>query len=443
MGWRSRMLASFPLQADAPDFGRTTRCCCRRSGCSRDLRHPQRLSSWLRHETKASDSTARRARRATGRTGEDNRVPQLASTRRCLTSPTAASRRRSPMPTGWRSSTSGGPIRAFDRRMPAFGDALTERQIQQTIDYIRGLCRIDPWPRGELNLPRALLTEKAFPENEAVLSTTILGGDSAAVENELLYEQRLGPRSQFEVAVPVALQTGRHRKLAARPWGRSLRLQARPVSLAALRHDRQRRNRGCSSHGQGEPGPRNRHDGVRAVRRHRPGASIRRVRAVSGRRRDPLESRARQIASLLAHGDRQELHAGRFGRSWSPMIEIVGAQGPRRRRARAVGCRPADAGDAQPAATHHDQCRRTHSAHRSARPRRPGPDLPSLGLVRWRPVRWLAVTPDAPSIGGLARLAPSRALGRRQSHGRACRRLRPRRRRISRPPKTASRVTTA
>jgi mono/diheme cytochrome c family protein len=101
---------------------------------------------------------------------------------------------------------SGGPIRAFDRRMPAFGDALSEHQIRQTILYVRRLCSDRAWPRGELNLPRPLVTEKAFPENEAVLTSTIVSGDSAAVESELLYERRLGARSQFEIAVPVALQ---------------------------------------------------------------------------------------------------------------------------------------------------------------------------------------------------------------------------------------------
>ena len=100
----------------------------------------------------------------------------------------------------------GGPIRAFDRKMPAFGEALSAEQIQRTITYIRSLCSERSWPRGELNLPRPLLTEKAFPENETVLSTTIVGGDSAAVDNTLLYERRLGARSQFEIAVPVALQ---------------------------------------------------------------------------------------------------------------------------------------------------------------------------------------------------------------------------------------------
>jgi hypothetical protein len=90
--------------------------------------------------------------------------------------------------------------------MPAFGEVLSDEQIQRTIDYVRGLCADRAWPRGEMNLPRALVTEKAFPENETVLTTVVAGGDDATFENVLLYEQRLGARSQFEVAVPLALQ---------------------------------------------------------------------------------------------------------------------------------------------------------------------------------------------------------------------------------------------
>jgi mono/diheme cytochrome c family protein len=100
----------------------------------------------------------------------------------------------------------GGPVRAFDRRMPAFGEVLTDVQIQQTIAYVRSFCTDRTWPRGELNLPRPLVTEKAFPENETVFSTTITRGDSAAVETEVLYERRLGARTQLEAAVPVAIQ---------------------------------------------------------------------------------------------------------------------------------------------------------------------------------------------------------------------------------------------
>jgi mono/diheme cytochrome c family protein len=105
-------------------------------------------------------------------------------------------------------SHDGGPARAFDRRMPAFGGALSIEQIQQTIDYMRGFCPSAAWPHGNLNLPRALVTEKAFPENEFVLTTTIASTGAGHVGNELLYEQRLGARSQYEVVVPLLVQEG-------------------------------------------------------------------------------------------------------------------------------------------------------------------------------------------------------------------------------------------
>ena len=100
----------------------------------------------------------------------------------------------------------GGPARAFDRRMPAFGEALSEAELQQILDYVRGLCTNPAWPRGELNLPRALVTEKAFPENEAVLTTTVAVSGARGVGNEFLYERRVGPRSQFEIVVPLLVE---------------------------------------------------------------------------------------------------------------------------------------------------------------------------------------------------------------------------------------------
>src|SRR5438034_1333118 len=60
----------------------------------------------------------------------------------------------------------GGHARGFSRIMPAFGDALTPEQIDALVQYLRRFCRDRSWPRGELNLPRPLATEKAFPEDE-------------------------------------------------------------------------------------------------------------------------------------------------------------------------------------------------------------------------------------------------------------------------------------
>ena len=50
------------------------------------------------------------------------------------------------------------------------------------------------------------MTEKAFPENEAVVTTTVDGTDS--VGNVFVYEHRIGARSQYEVVVPFNLQKG-------------------------------------------------------------------------------------------------------------------------------------------------------------------------------------------------------------------------------------------
>jgi hypothetical protein len=97
----------------------------------------------------------------------------------------------------------GGPVRALDRTMPAFGEALSREQIQSVIDHLRGFCTNPAWPHGDLNLPRPLVTEKAFPENEAFTRIAVPTPDF--VETRVVYERRVGPRSQFELAVPFNL----------------------------------------------------------------------------------------------------------------------------------------------------------------------------------------------------------------------------------------------
>ncbi len=100
----------------------------------------------------------------------------------------------------------GGPIRALDQKMPAFADLLTDDEIDRVIDFVRGFCVEPDWPRGDLNFPRALFTEKAYPENEAVLTTTMASHPSGSVTNDFLYERRLGKRAQYEINVPFSLQ---------------------------------------------------------------------------------------------------------------------------------------------------------------------------------------------------------------------------------------------
>ncbi len=96
----------------------------------------------------------------------------------------------------------GGPSRGFSENMPAFQRALTVEQVQEAVNHIRSFCTDSRWPRGELNLPRALVTGKAFPEDEAVITTLIDTESPGAVFNKLVYEQRFGPRNQWEIVVP-------------------------------------------------------------------------------------------------------------------------------------------------------------------------------------------------------------------------------------------------
>lgn len=96
----------------------------------------------------------------------------------------------------------GGPVRAFSEIMPSFEEALTSEQIDLVIGYVRGFCTERGWPRGELNFPRPLVTEKAFPEDELVLTTAINSRRAPAVSHQILYEQRFGARNQIELSVP-------------------------------------------------------------------------------------------------------------------------------------------------------------------------------------------------------------------------------------------------
>ncbi|MCE2423059.1 MAG: c-type cytochrome [Gemmatimonadetes bacterium] len=96
----------------------------------------------------------------------------------------------------------GGPVRGFSEMMPAFRGALTVDQLGRVMEHIRTMCTDDNWPRGELNLPRALLTEKAYPEDEWVVEAAAHTDDSEAFTGTYVYERRFGPRSQVEITIP-------------------------------------------------------------------------------------------------------------------------------------------------------------------------------------------------------------------------------------------------
>lgn len=97
----------------------------------------------------------------------------------------------------------GGPVRGFVDTMPSFGEALTDEQLVMAIEHIRTFCPDPAWPRGEVNFPRAIGTEKAFPEDELLLTTRIDAEGEGAFRQDILYERRFGAVNQFEIKVPI------------------------------------------------------------------------------------------------------------------------------------------------------------------------------------------------------------------------------------------------
>jgi hypothetical protein len=95
----------------------------------------------------------------------------------------------------------GGPARGFSPIMAPWGGTYTEEELQGAIAHIRSFCSDQRWPRGELNLPRPLVTAKAFPEDEAVISTA---SQSGSTTTKFIYERRFGALNQVEVIVPLS-----------------------------------------------------------------------------------------------------------------------------------------------------------------------------------------------------------------------------------------------
>ena len=105
----------------------------------------------------------------------------------------------------------GGPARGFSPIMAPWGGTYSEHELALAVGHIRTLCTDPRWPRGELNLPRPLVTAKAFPEDEAVVSTTTQSGSTVT---KVIYERRFGPLNQVEVILPIASEGSDNRRVS-------------------------------------------------------------------------------------------------------------------------------------------------------------------------------------------------------------------------------------
>jgi mono/diheme cytochrome c family protein len=97
----------------------------------------------------------------------------------------------------------GGHGRGFSPIMPSFVDALTSEQMDKVIAYLRTLCTDKSWPRGEFNLPLPLMTEKAFPEDEVIVTSALNAQGAPGSTTHIIHEQRFGARNQIEIDLPV------------------------------------------------------------------------------------------------------------------------------------------------------------------------------------------------------------------------------------------------
>jgi hypothetical protein len=228
----------------------------------------------------------------------------------------------------------GGPARGFSRLMPAFGDALTEQELELTLDYIRSFCRSESWPRGELNLPRPLATEKAYPEDEAVITSTVSPEGLASVSNKLIYEKRFGARNQIELIVPFgwseqlpldALLTGDGR------WTGGLG----DIAVGAKRtlfHDLRRGSIFSVAGELALPTGDRRKEFGRGTALFEPFVAFGQLlpsnfflHSQAGVELPFDTNRAgREAFWRVAAG--RSFDAGRFGRTWSPMVEVLGAR---------------------------------------------------------------------------------------------------------------------
>jgi mono/diheme cytochrome c family protein len=99
----------------------------------------------------------------------------------------------------------GGPARGFHRMMPAFGEVLPGGEQEAVLGYVRGFCPDPKWPRGDLNFPRPFVTEKAFVEDEFVVTGAVATRSPRNIDSKLVYEQRFLRRQQFEIGVPFGV----------------------------------------------------------------------------------------------------------------------------------------------------------------------------------------------------------------------------------------------
>lgn len=103
----------------------------------------------------------------------------------------------------------GGAALGLSDKMPAFGETLTEDEIETLVDYLKGIPGEHDYPDGALNLFLPLNTIKAFPEDEVVFKSDYVRDDGdGAWENVYELERRVGHRGQLLLELVQTVENG-------------------------------------------------------------------------------------------------------------------------------------------------------------------------------------------------------------------------------------------
>ena len=224
----------------------------------------------------------------------------------------------------------GGPVRAFSEMMPSFGEALSLEQLEGVVAYIQTLCTDRSWPRGELNLPRALVTEKAFPEDEWVLENEADLDGPAALLHTLVYEKRFGARTQLELALPFGYRRSEGVAGGSDSWAAGVGDLAVGIKRALVHGLSGDLGRILSVVGEvklpigdqadGFSSPSSAFEGFLSFGQILPSDAFLQLQA--GAERSTAEGAETEVFWNGALG--RSFAQGTWGRTWSPMLEVLG-----------------------------------------------------------------------------------------------------------------------
>jgi mono/diheme cytochrome c family protein len=96
----------------------------------------------------------------------------------------------------------GGPYVGLSSVMPAWQGTLSEAEIADVAAYVKTLCTDPDWVPGDLNLPRPLITGKAFPEQEVIVGGQFGRNNRKVTQIFGTVEYRLDGLTNLEVKVP-------------------------------------------------------------------------------------------------------------------------------------------------------------------------------------------------------------------------------------------------